>query len=102
MRIPEPKSSNRFLLEVEADIIAANREAISERLIRVTRTQFSALAKRVADLRADYLAAAFECNWTEDDLRQAQVRSKRELYQEALMAFEALERAVHRGYVEVC
>jgi hypothetical protein len=97
----EHPTTNRFLLEVEAAIVDANRRAIRQRLQSVSRRQFEALAARVAELRADYLAAAFGCDWTVESVNESDIGHKRRLYDEAVAAFDALERAVRRGYVEI-
>jgi len=94
--------AGRFLLEVEAAVIDHNRKAISAKLSVVTRAQFERLAASVAQIRADYLAAAFDCDWsTETCLEASGIQEKRRRYEEAVAAFEALERAVKRGYVQV-
>lgn len=95
------QTTNRFLLEVDASIIAANRKAISNKVGTVTRQRFEVFARRVADLRADYLAAAFEHPWSEPTAASDDMADKRQRYEEAVAAFEALERAVRRGYVEI-
>ncbi|HJL41475.1 MAG TPA: hypothetical protein RMG48_09235 [Myxococcales bacterium LLY-WYZ-16_1] len=97
---PDP-SANRFLLEVEASIIQANRRIISEKVGTVTRQRFEQLAQKVAQLRADYLAAAFDHDWDPTRPAETAISDKRRQYEESVAAFEALERAVRRGYVEL-
>ena len=94
------KTTHRFLLEVESSIVHANREAIHERLGPLSRSRFLELTHAVARIRADYLHAAFHSNWSSAEGLSADVVEKRNRYEEALAAYEALERAVERGYIE--
>lgn len=97
---PRP-TVNRFMMEVEALVRAANRDAIARRIPKIGRQDLESLAQKTAELRADYLAAAFETDWTTADLRSVGLDSKRRLFEEAVAAFEALERAVRRGYIDI-
>jgi hypothetical protein len=94
-------SASRFILEVEALVRSANREAIAARLPPVTRDHLKGLIARTAELRADYLAAAFEPDWSlhGEDLEGLAVKRRR--FEEAVAAFEALARAVRRDYIEI-
>ncbi len=94
------KSTHRFLLEVEDAIAKANRLAIKQRLGPLRRRRFMELAAKVAEIRADYLHAAFHIEWAKDSCPTADLESKRHRYEEAVAAYDALERAVERGYVE--
>lgn len=97
----EKQTTNRFLLEVESKVIEANRRAIRAKLPSLARRDFESLSEKVAVLRADYLAAALKCDWTADHISATSIPDKRRAYEEAVTAFEALERAVKRGYVVI-
>jgi len=89
------------MMEVEARVRAANREAIARRIPNVSRRQLDALAQKTAHLRAEYLAAAFASDWTADGVEALKLHEKRRLFEEAVAAFEAVERAVRRGYIDI-
>jgi hypothetical protein len=83
----------------------ANRAIIGQRIPEVTRDGFLRLATVVARLRADYLACALTLGRetrgevsAEEITRLARLRAA---YDEARLAFEALERCVQRGYVDI-
>ena len=94
------KTTNRFLLEIEDAIIKANRQAIQERLGPLRRSRFLELTQQVAKIRADYLHAAFHVQWSDMQAESGDLELKRARYEEAVAAYEALERAVERGYIE--
>lgn len=93
--------TQRFLRKVEDDIGRINREVLSERIGKVTESRMQELARVVAGLRADYLDAALRATWNAKDIEASGLASKRRLYEEAMAAFDALERAVDRSYVEI-
>jgi hypothetical protein len=99
------RKQQRFLQEVEVAIRDANRNAIHERIPDLDRQRFVAFATFVAQLRADYLAAALETQQAAGDgghgELMARLRARRVAYDEARDAFAALERAVERGYVDI-
>jgi hypothetical protein len=83
----------------------ANRAVIGQRVPELTRDAFLRLATVVARLRAEYLAAALSLGkdtrgavTAEEIARLSKLRSA---YDETRMAFEALERALSRGYVDI-
>lgn len=98
-------AQRRFLDEVENGIRMVNRELLHEGIPDITQDRFLKFAVMVSRLRASYLAAAFELvdagAHIPDDTVIAQLRSKREKYDEAVQAFDALRRAIERGYVDV-
>ena len=97
------RRQRQFLEEVERKIAEANREILHERIPELDKSSFVALAKQVARLRATYLQAALTAataaETTEDFV--SELRSKREAYDEAREAFDALQRAIQRGYVDI-
>jgi hypothetical protein len=98
-------AQRRFLDEVENGIRMVNREIIHEKIPDVTQDRFLKFAVMVSRLRADYMAAAFELveasSQIPDDEVMKVLRVKREKYDEGVHAFEALRRAIERGYVDV-
>ncbi len=95
----------RFLVEVERGIQLANREIIHQRISEITNEPFLAMAVMVGRFRATYLEAA---QTLAADIKAApslqaitELREKREAYEEAAAAFEALRRAIEQGYVDV-
>ena len=96
------RRQRRFLEEIERSIREANRHILRERLPQLDQNRFVALADEVAQLRASYLQAALAGNRVADSgdgLRT--LRGHREAYDEARHAFEALQRAIERGYIEI-
>lgn len=91
-----------FVDEIERSIRAANREILHERIPELGQQSFVRMAHHVAHLRASYLEAALA---TEGDPGAAgwakRLREHREAYEEAREAFEALQRAIERGYVDI-
>ena len=94
-----------FLFEVEQAIRAANNEIIHDKLPEISRADVYHLAVTVAKLRASYLKTAFELNHMDGDAPDAELvanlRRKREIFEEARTAFLALQRAIEVGYVDV-
>jgi hypothetical protein len=84
-----------------------NREIIRKTIPGLNRDKYVAFAAVVAELRAEYLAAAL-AYFLEQRRSHAHgdpeavrgLRDKREAYEEALAAYEALHRALERGYVD--
>ena len=92
--------------EVEHSIREANREVIHARIPELDRDRFLKLATVVARLRADYLSAALELVGAEsegvpDAAAIAQLRERRQAFEEARDAFDALKHAVERGYLDL-
>lgn len=99
------RAQKRLLDEVEQGVREANRAVIGQRIPGITRDGFLRLATVVARLRAEYLACALTMGrdsrgeiTAEDVARLARLRVS---YDEARLAFEALERCVQRGYVDI-
>lgn len=99
------RKQRHFLEQIERSIRAANRGIIHERIPELGQEGFSEFAQRVARLRASYLQAALEAgSRMEDDEHSPWVealRRHREAYEEARDAFEALQHAIERGYVDM-
>ncbi len=91
----------RFIEEIEMALRAANREIIGKQIPELDKESFFRLAISVAKLRANYLKAVLGLDWEDDGIDIAAVQSKRAVYEEAAKAFEALERIIERGYVDI-
>jgi hypothetical protein len=91
-----------FIDEIERSIRSANREILHERIPELNQESFVRMAHHVAQLRASYLEAALS---SEQDPPPAdwvsRLREQREAFEEARAAFEALQRAIERGYVDI-
>ena len=96
----------RFLDEIERGIRFANSEIIHQKIPMLGKDNILAFAVAVGRLRANYLEAAFRLGQDETGEMPApeiieELKRRRELYQEARMAFEALREAIERGYIDV-
>jgi hypothetical protein len=92
----------RMLAFIDKSVRLVNREIIHKHIPGLTKERFVEFAATVARLRADYLASAMTAfldgkgESTElDDLAR-----KRELFEEGVKAYEALHRALERGYID--
>ncbi len=92
---------------IDKAIQPINREIIHKAIPGLNRDKYIEFAAVVAELRAEYLAAALAYfleqrrshgGGESDAVRN--LRGKRETYEEALAAYEALHRALERGYVD--
>ena len=95
----------RFLGEIEQGVRAANREIIHQHIPELNRDTILKFAVSVGRLRASYLQAVLRLSVGErgepaDEQEIADVKRKREMYEEALMGFEALRHAIERGYID--
>ena len=96
----------RFLAEIEQGIRFANREIIHQRIPSLTTQHILSFAVAVGRLRARYLEAAFKLGVHDsgeapDKAEVEELRLRREMFEEARDAFEALREAIHKGYVDV-
>ncbi|MDP6573562.1 MAG: hypothetical protein QGI06_08640 [Rhodospirillales bacterium] len=96
----------RFLGEIEQGVRLANREIIQAAIPDLTKDAILTLAVVVGRLRARYLKVAFGLSVNEEgeipntaDI--AEVRKRRENFEEARDAFEALRHAIEKGYTNV-
>lgn len=100
----ELAEQRQFLEQLELSIAVANREVIHQHIPNLDKATFQQLAVMVAKFRANYLAAAIklaESPGSCDSACLEDLKHKRELYDEGRAAFEALERAIERGYVDI-
>jgi len=96
-------AQHQFAEQMEISVALANREVIHRQIPNLTSKTFHELAVMVARFRASYLEAAIRLSNAADpyDARGlADLKHMRELFDEGRAAFEALERAIERGYVD--
>jgi hypothetical protein len=104
MDTKELAAQRQFLEKLELAIVVANREVIHKQIPNLNQATFQALAVMVAKFRANYLEAAIKLSQSPggcDTNCFTELKEKREFYEESRAAFEALERAIERGYVEI-
>jgi hypothetical protein len=96
----------RFMGELEQGIRFANRELIHGLIPTLTKDMFLSFAVSVGRLRAEYLHAAFviavqDSGKTPPEGQIHDLRTRREMFEEARAAFEALRDSIEKGYVDV-
>lgn len=101
------RRQKQALAFIDKAIQPINREIIRKAIPGLNRDKYIEFAAVVAELRADYLAAALayfleqrRTNTSSDESFIRALKSKRESYEEAMAAYEALHRALERGYVD--
>ena len=97
-------AQKHFLEEIEQGIEMANQEMIHAHIASLGRDRVLKFAVVVAKLRAQYLRAAFDLFLGDADAEPngvALLREKREMFEEGVTAFDALRRAIEKGYVEI-
>ncbi len=100
----ELAANHKFVEELELSVALANREVIHRQIPNLTRETFHELAVLVARYRAQYLEAAIRLAKSGDMCDETclcDLKHKRELYDQGCAAFDALERAIQRGYVDL-
>jgi hypothetical protein len=100
------KHQRHFLHEVEKGIREANVAIIHGLIPELGPDSFLRFATVVARLRADYLQAALHLSRAVEqdaarDEALGELRRHREAYEEARAAFDALQRAIEKGYVDM-
>lgn len=99
------KKRTQFQLEMEQAITMANREVMKAANIPpVNQDAVLPLAISVARLRAEYLKAALALgasgvNDLPVEAELSELGKHRKAYEEGVAAFEALMRAIERGYI---
>jgi len=95
-----------FFDELEQGVRIANREIIHARIPEIDKDKIHALAVMVGRLRAGYLELAFQMcgdggGEAPDPAIFDSLRQRRRMFEEARDAYEALRRALERGYVDI-
>lgn len=102
----ELMKQKHFLGEVEQAIRFANTELIHKQIPILSKDNILAFAVQVGKLRANYLEAAFNVGLSDDSEPPDQsviqdIKNKRELFEEARLAFDALRDAIEKGYIDI-
>jgi hypothetical protein len=95
-----------FVEGLAGEIRQINRDTLSRHIPEIDRTKVLELAASVAELRARYLESALlrlrmQNGDAPDGARVKEVSERRHMYEEAVHAFDALTRAIARGYVDM-
>lgn len=82
-------------------IVEANRDALHP--IKLSRDSFVRLAQRTAQARADYVQKGLDIGASKSPSRAQVVAltEAREAFEETCAVFEALERIIERGYMDI-
>lgn len=92
----------RFVDGLERAIAEANREIIGRAFDTLDREAFLRLALRVAELRASYIEHGLRVAQGHPDRLAIELLAERRLaYEEMRQVFEATQRVVERGYVDL-
>jgi hypothetical protein len=92
----------RFVDGLERAIAEANREIIGRAFDKLDREAFLRLALRVAELRANYLEQGLLMAEGHPDRAAIDLLAeRRRAYEEMRQVFDAAERVVERGYVDL-
>src|SRR4051812_25171642 len=100
----EMAAQRQFLEKLEMAVALANREVIHKVIPNLNQETFQLLAVMVARFRASYLEAAIKLSTSAgamDPHALEELKQKRVVFEETRAAFDALERAIERGYVEM-
>lgn len=100
----QQRRQRQFLDAVEQTVHDTNHEVIHAVLPRLDRATFMQMARTVAQLRVKYIAAtaaALAGSALPTTQQIDQIKHLREVFEEARTGFDALKRAISRGYVDV-
>ncbi|WP_426416649.1 hypothetical protein [Aestuariirhabdus sp. LZHN29] len=97
--------SNRLLMELEKRRRDINRDIINPRVAELCLDDLAPMLTMVANARAEYLGALFDMSTDEGSLpshtQVAELRQRRETFDELVSAVNALEAVIQRGYLDV-
>lgn len=92
----------QFTDQIDQIVHATNREVIHALIPKLDKATFAKMAKGVATLRVKYIAAAVQLsNDSFSPVQASQLKQQREQFEEARSAFEAVKRAIIRGYIDL-
>ncbi|MFM7346986.1 MAG: hypothetical protein ACKO1J_16650 [Tagaea sp.] len=96
------EEQKRMLAFIDKSVRLVNREVIHKHIPGLTKERFVEFAAAVARLRADYLSSAMAAflDGEGEDKELTELTHKRELFEEGVKAYEALHRALERGYID--
>jgi len=96
------EEQKRMLAFIDKSVRLVNREVIHKHIPGLTKERFVEFAASVARLRADYLSSAMKAflDGEGEEKELADLAHKRALFEEGVKAYEALHRALERGYID--
>jgi hypothetical protein len=96
------EEQKRMLAFIDKSVRLVNREVIHKHIPGLTKERFVEFAASVARLRADYLSSAMRAflDGEGEEKELADLAHKRALFEEGVKAYEALHRALERGYID--
>lgn len=98
----ELRLQKQFTDQIDQIVHATNREVINAVVPRLDRDTFAKMAKGVALQRVKYIAAAIQLSTQPFSAEQAtQLKQMRENFEESRSAFDAVKRAIVRGYIDL-
>lgn len=98
----ELRLQKQFTDQIDKIVHDTNREVINAVVPRLDRDTFAKMAKGVALLRVKYIAAAMQLSTQPFSSEQAdQLKVLREQFEEARFGFDAVKRAIIRGYTKL-
>jgi hypothetical protein len=100
----QQRKQRQFLDAVEHSVHDINHEVIHAILPRMDKTTFMKMARSVAQIRIKYIAAtaaALASGEAPSPQQAAQLKQLREQFEESRTGFDALKRAISRGYIDV-
>lgn len=98
------RARSRLLDRLEVAVREANRAVLRERVPELNEPALMRLAIAVARLRGAYLAEALQLGHHHGQATPAEIdrlEQARRAFDEGVAAFEALERAISRGYIDI-
>lgn len=96
------RMQKQFTEQIDQIVHATNREVIHALIPRLDRDTFAKMAHGVASLRVKYIAAATQLAVQPFTTQQSeQLKMMRENFEEARSAFDAVKRAIIRGYIDL-
>lgn len=96
------RQQKQFTDMIDHIVHDTNREVIHALIPRLDKATFGKMAKGVATLRVKYIAAAVQLSTQPFSSEQAgQLKVMRENFEESRSAFDAVKRAIVRGYIDL-
>jgi len=97
------KQQRMLFDQIDQAVTENNRDVIHGLIPKIDKAVFMKMAHGVAMLRVKYIAAGIQLA-QDDTLKEPQLnqlRQLREQFEEARAAFDAVKRAVSRGYIDI-
>ncbi len=99
------QAQRRFLIELETGIRYTNQEIIHKRIPDLTSEDILTLVVKIGELRAEYLESAIQISRADGhamaDTTIADLKKRRQAYEEARDVYQALHDAIEKGYLDI-